>query len=172
MQTWSIQVDFSPHIKLGSCCTGLLLSSHHNGSSSGGKRAKLGRGSGRELCGYLHLPLPTAILTHCHCFTVAFRFTDLYRIRLEQSRFFLLLLDSKTFLTSFRESLIFESIIHFPHLSVKPVLINGGICPGGKLQVSVCTKSFKDWKPVCCPGWKGFMQSKQGGPPGQESGCD
>ena len=42
---------------------------------------------------------------------------------------------------------------YFPHLSVKPALINDGIYPGASYKF-VCTKSFKelstsDWEPVC-----------------------
>ena len=65
-------VNFSPAIKLGSCCTELLLSSNHNGSHQAAKGQNLSS-FGRELCelfAYLHSPsrpyLSSVILVVCH----------------------------------------------------------------------------------------------------------
>ena len=58
MRTRSMCESFSPPIKLGSCCTALLLSSNHNGSHQAAKGQNWSS-FGRELCelcAYLHLP--------------------------------------------------------------------------------------------------------------------
>ena len=64
--------NFSPPIKLGSCCTALLLSSNHNGSHQAAKGQNWSS-FGRELCelcAYLHSPsrpyLSSVILVVCH----------------------------------------------------------------------------------------------------------
>ena len=72
MRTRSKHENFSPAIKLGSCCTALLLSSNHNCSHQAAKGQNLSS-FGRELCelfAYLHSPyrpyLSSVILVVCH----------------------------------------------------------------------------------------------------------
>ena len=67
-----VRENFSPPIKLGSCCTALLLSSNHNGSHQAAKGQNW-NSFGRELCelcAYLHSPsrpyLSSVILVVCH----------------------------------------------------------------------------------------------------------
>ena len=67
------------------------------------------------------------------------------------------------------ESQIYESTgIHFPHLSVKPALINGGIQPGAA-RTSLCAQNHSKIENLSVQR-EGFMQSKHGGP--GQSGCD
>ena len=100
-------------------------------------------GFGRELCGYLHLPIPApgAILLHCHCFTVVIWFMGIESTDLLNQTFTYFCILKLFQLPS--KIILFGSMnppSYFPHLSVKPALINGGIQPGAA-RTSLCAQN-------------------------------
>ena len=183
MQT---RVDFSLHIKLGSCCTGLLLSSDHNGFSSGGKRAKLARLWARiiwlwarimRLFAFAHSspwrhPSLLSLLHGGHLIHGGYR---IHWSKLNQTFTYFCILKLFQVPSKIIQFRSMNPPSYFPHLLVKPALINGGIYLGASYKF-VCTKSFKelstsDWEPVCSK--RASCKANRRGDPGSgQSGCD